>query len=76
MPAAARDHGGLCPVPVQDSARLARTGAAAGRQRAFHVQAEPVGGGVGHAALLAGVAEFAAEERRIGFHRTHQRRTV
>ena len=76
VPAPARDHGRLRTVPLQDAAGVARPGAAARRQGPLHLQAEPVGRRVGHAALLAGVAELTAEERRARLHRAHQRRPV
>ena len=68
VPAPPGDHGRLRAVPLEDAPRLARPRTAARRQGPLHVQAEPIGGGAGHAALLAGVAEFVAEKRRSRFH--------
>lgn len=41
--------------------------------RSADVQVLDVGGGAGDAAVLAGVAELAAEARRAGLHRADQR---
>ena len=48
-------------------------GSADGGQGHHDFQDQQLGGGARHAALLAGVAELAAEARRAGLHRAHQR---